>query len=184
MLFSVRGVLIQQLGLSLLLAVALQLSGCSSTEKRPLAFIPEAPQAHGGNHKAVTEALNLQGQPYVYGGESPAEGFDCSGLVVYVYNRQGIKLPRDSQSLARQLPAVQLDQRQPGDLLFFNTSKPFAHVGIYVGEDKFVHAPSSKTGQVMVSDLHQPYWQERFIGVRRPQRQQAELDSLLGCVAG
>lgn len=143
-----------------------QLTGCASNEKTPVTALPTA---GGGNRIAASEALQLQGKPYVYGGESPSQGFDCSGLVYYVYNRQGVRLPRDTQSLARQLPAVQPEQRQPGDLLFFNTDKPFSHVGIYVGDEHFVHAPSAHTGRVMVSDLRQPYWRERFIGVRRPQ---------------
>lgn len=142
-----------------------QLAGCASKEKPPLTALPTP---EGGNRIAANDALQLQGAPYVYGGESPSQGFDCSGLVYYVYNRQGVRLPRDTQSLARQLPAVQPEQRQPGDLLFFTTERPFSHVGIYIGGEQFVHAPSSRTGQVMVSDLRQPYWRERFIGVRRP----------------
>ncbi len=154
--------------LSQLLAalVLSQLTGCASNEKAALTAVPTP---DGGNQIAVTEALQLQGRPYVYGGESPSQGFDCSGLVYYVYNRQGMRLPRDTQSLARQLPAIQPEQRQPGDLLFFNTDRPFSHVGIYVGDERFVHAPSARTGRVMVSDLRQPYWRERFMGVRRPQ---------------
>jgi hypothetical protein len=142
-----------------------QLTGCASKEKAPLTVLPAS---EGGNRIAAKDALQLQGAPYVYGGESPSQGFDCSGLVYYVYKRQGVRLPRDTQSLARQLPAVQPEQRQPGDLLFFTTERPFSHVGIYIGGEQFVHAPSSRTGQVMVSDLRQPYWRERFIGVRRP----------------
>ncbi|WNB75579.1 MULTISPECIES: C40 family peptidase [Methylomonas] len=154
-----------------LLALALgQLAGCASTEKAPPIYLP---QTEGGNRMAVAEALQLQGAPYVYGGESPSEGFDCSGLVYYVYYRQGLRLPRDTQSLARQLPAVAPEQRLPGDLLFFNTERPYSHVGIYIGGEQFVHAPSARTGRVMVSDLRQPYWRERFIGVRRPLNRQA-----------
>lgn len=148
-----------------MLLLALILSGCATTEKAPPSVrLPLGP----GNMQAVKDALQLQGQPYIWGGQSPQEGFDCSGLVVYVYNRQGLKLPRTARSLAEQLPAVNINQRQPGDLLFFNTSKPFSHVGIYVGNDKFVHAPSARTGRVMMSSLQQPYWRERFIAVRRP----------------
>lgn len=154
--------LLCQFGVAVLLS---QLTGCASNDKPPLTAIP-APEI--GNRMAVADALQLQGKPYVYGGESPSHGFDCSGLVYYVYNRQGMRLPRDTQSLAKQLPAVQPEQRQPGDLLFFTTDRPYSHVGIYVGDERFVHAPSSRTGQVMVSDLRQPYWRERFIGVRRP----------------
>jgi hypothetical protein len=153
------------LGQILAVLVLSQLSGCATKEKAPLTVLPSS---EAGNRIAASEALKLQGAPYVYGGQSPSQGFDCSGLVYYVYNRQGVRLPRDTQSLARQLPAVQPEQRQPGDLLFFNTERPFSHVGIYIGDEQFVHAPSSRTGQVMVSDLRQPYWRERFIGVRRP----------------
>lgn len=153
------------LPLIVMLLVAL-LSGCASTEKLPL----NPPNPVPGNTRAALDALQLQGRPYVWGGQSPQEGFDCSGLVVYVYNRQGLKLPRTTQSLAQQLPGVHPDQRQPGDLLFFNTDKPFSHVGIYIGNDNFVHAPSARTGRVMVSNLQKPYWRERFIAVRRPVR--------------
>lgn len=153
-----------------LFALVLFLSGCASTEKPPLNGMISP---GSGNTRAAIDAIQLQGQPYVYGGESPQVGFDCSGLVVYVYNRQGLRLPRTTRSLAQQLPPVQPEQRQPGDLLFFHTDKPFSHVGIYVGDDNFVHAPSSRTGHVMMSSLKQPYWRDRFIGVRRPMQIQA-----------
>jgi cell wall-associated NlpC family hydrolase len=146
----------------------LLLSGCASTEKETPVLLDSQPPLVAGNIQAVQDALQLQGYRYRYGGKSPIEGFDCSGLVVYVYDRQGLKLPRTTQMLARQLPAVPLDQRQPGDLLFFHTEKPYSHVGIYVGDDNFVHAPSTRTGKVMLSSLQQPYWHKRFIGVRRP----------------
>lgn len=153
----------------LLIALTLFLAGCASDEKTPLTIAPAKPSVPG-NSRAVNDALQLQGQPYAYGGESPGNGFDCSGLVYYVYNRQGLSLPRDTQSLARQLPEVRPEQRVPGDLLFFNISgKAFSHVGIYVGDDRFVHAPSTRTGRVMTSSLNQPYWRDRFVAVRRPQ---------------
>jgi cell wall-associated NlpC family hydrolase len=151
-----------------LVLFVLILSGCATTEKLKLTQ-PSEKFSPSGNNKAAQEALQLQGHPYVPGGKSPNEGFDCSGLVFYVYKKQGLNLPRDTWSLANQLPSVQLNQRQPGDLVFFNiNTKPLSHVGIYVGHDKFVHAPSSHTGKVMVSDLNQPYWRERFTAVRRP----------------
>jgi cell wall-associated NlpC family hydrolase len=159
-----------QLKLIALLVIVAQLSGCATHEKAALSALPT--DITMANRQAANDAMQLQGQPYVWGGESPIEGFDCSGLVYYVYNKQGVRLPRDTWSLANQLPSVQINQRQPGDLVFFNTSsKPFSHVGIYVGEDRFVHAPSTRTGRVMMSDLKQPYWRERLIAVRRPQSQ-------------
>ncbi|MGR8930564.1 MAG: C40 family peptidase [Gammaproteobacteria bacterium] len=145
------------------------MAGCATIEKPTLS----PTQAETANIRAVNDALQLQGQPYVYGGESPQEGFDCSGLVVYVYQLQGLKLPRTTRLLAQQLPSVPPEQRRPGDLLFFHTNKPFSHVGIYVGDDNFVHAPSTRTGHVMLSSLQQPYWRDRFIGVRRPVELQA-----------
>lgn len=141
--------------------LALWLGGCGTA---PTAL----PPASLGNRQAAADALRLQGQPYRYGGERPGEGFDCSGLVQYVYARQGVRLPRDTLAMAQQLPEVSAGQRQPGDLLFFDTEgKPFSHVGLYVGEDAFVHAPGSGR-QVMRSSLAQPYWRTRLVGVRRP----------------
>ena len=154
----------------LLLVLISQLYGCASLENKP-ALKATAPQTviPEASRKAAKEALQLQGHPYVYGGETPQEGFDCSGLVHYVYNKNGVKVPRDTWSLANQLPSVQIDHRQPGDLVFFNTTdRDFSHVGIYVGDDQFVHAPSQRTGKVMVSSLQQPYWRQRFNAVRRP----------------
>lgn len=149
------------------LSVVALLVGCAGDDKPVLSIMSEKPEV--GNSRAANEALQLQGRPYVFGGQSPESGFDCSGLVYYVYNRQGVRLPRDTQSLARRLPEVRPEQRQPGDLLFFNISgRTFSHVGIYVGDELFVHAPSSKTGRVMTSSLSQPYWRERFVAVRRP----------------
>ena len=153
--------------IALCVALILQF-GCASNDKKNALALPSTPSA-SSNHMAASEALKLQGHPYVPGGESPQEGFDCSGLVYYVYNKQGVKLPRNTWSLASQLPSVQIEQRQPGDLVFFNTSDhAFSHVGIYVGNDQFVHAPSSEPGRVMVSSLSQPYWRQRFNALRRP----------------
>jgi len=111
-------------------------------------------------------ALNLRGTPYRNGGTDPA-GFDCSGFVKYVFEQNGISVPRtvgDQFRLGQQIDSRQLEA---GDLVFFTTTSPGAsHVGIVIGGDEFVHAPSS-TGQVRVERLSAPYWSTRLIGARR-----------------
>ncbi|MCG3202179.1 MAG: hypothetical protein NFCOHLIN_02058 [Gammaproteobacteria bacterium] len=114
-------------------------------------------------------ALSLTGTRYRYGGTSPAEGFDCSGFVRYVFGHFGVDLPRSAREMAAALPRVDADERRPGDLIFFNTNgRPFSHVGIYLGNGRFVHATSSRTRLVMVSELSDSYWRRRLNGVRRP----------------
>jgi cell wall-associated NlpC family hydrolase len=167
-------------GLAFTTALILQLTGCATQDKKSLNPLqgatleksqkPDADwQTNQHLERIIAEALSLQGRPYVPGGESPRTGFDCSGFVYYVFNRQGIKLPRDAASMAHELPNIQHHQRKPGDLVFFsiNRKRPFSHVGIYLGDDRFIHAASSRTGQVTISDMRLPYWQERFTGVRR-----------------
>jgi cell wall-associated NlpC family hydrolase len=111
-------------------------------------------------------ALALVGSPYAAGGASPEVGFDCSGLVAYVYDRALRRaLPRNTFDLARTGAAV--SEPQPGDLLFYNTQqRPFSHVGIYLGESRFVHAPSTG-GAVRIEDMRLAYWAKRFDGARR-----------------
>src|SRR5262245_10212649 len=111
-------------------------------------------------------ALALVGSPYANGGASPEVGFDCSGLVAYVYARAlRRELPRNTFDLARVGAAV--SDPQPGDLLFYNTQgRPYSHVGIYLGESRFVHAPSSG-GAVRIEDMRLSYWTKRFDGARR-----------------
>lgn len=117
----------------------------------------------------VNDALSLQGAPYRYGKDSPQEGFDCSGFVRYVYQRQGISLPRTAKDMALSLAQVPKQAVHSGDLVFFDINgEPFSHVGIYVNNDQFIHAPSRRTGRVLVSSLKNQYWQKHFIGVRRP----------------
>jgi cell wall-associated NlpC family hydrolase len=133
-------------------------SGCASVPEIKLTAQP------------VSEyALSLQGIPYHYGKDSPAQGFDCSGFVKHVYAQYGVFLPRTAPEMARSLPQIPTNNLHSGDLVFFNTNGiPFSHVGIYVDNDNFVHAPSRRTGKVLVSSLKNPYWRRRFIGARRP----------------
>ena len=113
-------------------------------------------------------ALAQLGVPYVYGGASPDPGFDCSGLVRYVFQRMGnVDLPRTTYELARVGKPVPSPALQPGDLVFFNTlRRDYSHVGIYLGEERFIHAPTSG-GVVRIESLRTDYWMRRFNGARR-----------------
>ncbi len=145
---------------AILLAGIVLFSGCASVpENKPLA----------DHSSTVDYALSLKGAPYRYGKSSPAEGFDCSGFVKHVYEHQGISLPRTSQGMAQSLTEVPKNELHSGDLVFFNTNgKPFSHVGIYVDNDDFIHAPSQRTGKVLVSSLKNKYWENHFSCARRP----------------
>ena len=114
-------------------------------------------------------AVSLVGSPYRLGGTSPESGLDCSGFVGHVFREAaGVTLPRDSRAISEAAEPLPREELQPGDLVFFNTlNRPFSHVGIYLGDDRFVHASSSRTGSVMVSRLNDRYWRERFDGARR-----------------
>lgn len=139
-------------------------SGCAS--------VPEIkPAAQQGQSTVISYALSLQGIPYRYGKDSPEEGFDCSGFVTHVYKKQGITLPRTVKDMALTLPPIPKNDVLSGDLVFFNTNGySFSHVGIYINNDKFVHAPSKRTGKVLVSSLKNQYWQKHYTGARRPRR--------------
>jgi cell wall-associated NlpC family hydrolase len=116
----------------------------------------------------AVQALAHLGVPYRMGGLSPQTGFDCSGLVAYVY-RQGaaLDLPRNTDALSRSGEPIGPDALQPGDLVFYNTlQRDYSHVGIYLGEDRFIHAPSSR-GEVRVENLRAEYWMRRYNGARR-----------------
>ena len=111
-------------------------------------------------------ALSLRGAPYRNGGSDPS-GFDCSGFVRYVFSQHGVTMPRTVTDLYRAGRQVSETQVEPGDLVFFSTVAPGAsHVGIAIGGDQFVHAPSS-TGEVRVERMSAPYWATRFVGARR-----------------
>jgi len=117
---------------------------------------------------AALQALFAVGVRYHYGGNSPDTGFDCSGLVAHVFDRAwGIALPRSTEEQRNVGRAVKRTDLQPGDLVFYNTrNRPFSHVGIYLGDGNFVHAP--RPGQrVRVESIDTPYWRARFNGARR-----------------
>jgi cell wall-associated NlpC family hydrolase len=114
------------------------------------------------------EALNLIGVPYKRGGKSPELGFDCSGFVSHVYEQSiGLVLPHNAKAMSREGENIDKNALQPGDLVFFNTMRrAFSHVGIYVGDGQFVHAPR-KGGKVRVEDIDASYWKHRYNGARR-----------------
>ena len=111
-------------------------------------------------------ALSLRGVPYRFGGTDP-NGFDCSGLVSYVFGQYGLLMPREAREQFKVGTTVARDRLEPGDLVFFSTVAPGAsHVGIAIGGDQFVHAPNER-GVVRVDQLTTQYWATRFIGAKR-----------------
>ncbi|MFU2486869.1 C40 family peptidase [Thauera sp. WH-1] len=116
----------------------------------------------------VDEALSYLGIRYRFGGTSPETGLDCSGLVLNVFrNAVGLDLPRTAREMAKLGDNIGRQELKPGDLVFFNTMRrTFSHVGIYLGDGKFVHAPSSG-GKVRVESIATRYWAQRFNGARR-----------------
>ena len=116
----------------------------------------------------LMRALGLVGTPYRYGGNTPESGFDCSGLVTYVFRDMlALNLPRTSRELAAmQGPKIEPQRLAAGDLVFFGNKGNVWHVGIYVGEGRFVHAPSTG-GTVRLDQLDGPYWREHYTGAKR-----------------
>ena len=116
----------------------------------------------------VVRALTLINAPYRYGGSSPGEGFDCSGLVRHVFQSVGApQLPRRSEDIRKLGEPITRAQLEPGDLVFFNTlSRAYSHVAIYIGDGRFVHAPA-RAGRVRIEALDDRYWRARFDGARR-----------------
>jgi cell wall-associated NlpC family hydrolase len=148
------------------LTTVLLAAGCASTsvEERPGGELPQPPSGMGS---AIAElALSMVGVPYRYGGEDPQEGFDCSGLVHYAYASNGLGVPRTSRGqfdAARKIPLADAGE---GDLLFFRDQEKLSHVGIYLGDGRFVHAPSSG-GSVSVARIDAPYYQLNLVAVGR-----------------
>jgi cell wall-associated NlpC family hydrolase len=118
----------------------------------------------------VVTAMNFIGVRYRRGGTSAEDGFDCSGFTRHIFdNSIGLVLPRraDEQARAPGLLSIGKDELKPGDLVFFNTLRhTFSHVGIYVGDGKFIHSPRAG-GEVRVEDMRMAYWTQRFNGARR-----------------
>lgn len=121
----------------------------------------------------AVQALSMIGIRYKYGGTAPEGGLDCSGLVRYVFKESwGKELPRTSEEMSRLGEKVNTQELQPGDLVFYNTlRRTFSHVGIYLGDNRFIHAPSGG-GQVRIESMDLSYWKKRFNGARRISQQE------------
>lgn len=135
-------------------------------DNRGQANVPAADPARA--NAVLMRAISLVGTPYRYGGNSPESGFDCSGLVNYVYRDMlDLRLPRTSRELAAvQGPRIAPAQLASGDLVFFGNGDQVSHVGIYVGEGRFVHAPNSG-GTVRLDRLDSSWWRDHYSGARR-----------------
>ncbi|HKT92992.1 MAG TPA: C40 family peptidase, partial [Paraburkholderia sp.] len=146
-------------------------SGSSSGENawrtRPPGF-PNFVDHSVGREEISIQAMGLVGIPYRWGGNTPDSGFDCSGLVKYVLSRSAsVDLPRTTAEMSTRGETIEPDEIAAGDLVFFNTTgRPHSHVGIYVGNLRFVNAPSTG-GTVRLDYLTNPYWAKRFDGIRR-----------------
>ncbi len=163
------------LRLLLLVSVCLALTACGGSRQTvrsqpvPARQWPQvAAEDPAAANAVLMRALGLVGTPYRYGGNTPESGFDCSGLVAYVFRDMlDLRLPRTSGELAKvQGPRIEPMRLAPGDLVFFGSRGSVTHVGIYVGEGRFVHAPSSG-GTVRLDHLDGSYWRDHYSGARR-----------------
>lgn len=161
-------------GLGLALLSASLLGGCGGHAPVRGAAPParhwatNAPADPAAANAVLMRALSLVGTPYRWGGDTPEGGFDCSGLVNYVYRDMlDLRLPRTSRQLAAwQGPRIDPDRLAPADLVFFGSDGDVSHVGIYVGEGRFVHAPNTG-GTVRLDRLDGTWWRDHYTGARR-----------------
>jgi cell wall-associated NlpC family hydrolase len=149
-------------------ADATEASPAETQAESPGTTPAESVRAGGRVQQLIEDALQLVGIRYRRGGSSTETGFDCSGFVGYVFREGlGLALPRTSREISRTGEPVDKNELEPGDLVFFNTMRhAFSHVGIYLGDNQFVHAPRSGRA-VRVEDLRDRYWAKRYNGARR-----------------
>jgi cell wall-associated NlpC family hydrolase len=160
--------LIAGLFASVPLAVAQETPGRSLTQAATATVKDVATSAWSSAQDLTEFALGLIGVDYKFGGNSPETGLDCSGLVRYVFQQvTGVTLPRTAREMSRVGDQVARDDLKPGDLVFFNTRRfAFSHVGIYLGDNRFIHAPA-RGREVEVATFDKSFWQQRFNGARR-----------------
>ena len=159
-----------------LLTLAALLSACANrtppapVAQKPVVFITHPEETSPVAADVLFRALGLVGTPYRWGGNTPDSGFDCSGLIKYVYNdAAGISLPRTTREMiVMRAQSIGQDKLQTGDLLFFATNggSQVSHAGIYVGEGRFVHAPATG-GTVKLDSLNKAYWQRAYLNAKR-----------------
>jgi len=149
-----------------LLSVVLTLAACAGSPPRVASATPAMKSENAPAARAADHALAMVGAPYRYGGVDP-DGFDCSGLVHYSFRKIGISLPRDTRSLRKVGMLIDLNDLAKGDLVFFDQEgKKSSHVGIYLGDGSFVHAPSTG-GRVRADKIDLTYWRKHFTEARR-----------------
>jgi cell wall-associated NlpC family hydrolase len=154
-----------------LLACALLFAGCTPFRPGlPSTAVPAPGGSAASEGAGIARVAAAQlGAPYRYGGTEPTRGFDCSGLVYYAHAQQGVAVPRTAAQQFAAARSVDPDDLAPGDLVFYRLvprQREVTHVGIYVGQGRFVHAPQSgrRVGEALLDD---PYWRERFAGAGR-----------------
>jgi len=150
-----------------LVAAVLLAAGCSSTPPRVARSTPSVLTTEQASDIAI-HALGLVGTPYRYGGNTPDSGFDCSGLIGYVYkSRAGVAPPRTVAQLNGFGQPIDADELRTGDLVVFGAGRAPTHAGIYVGQGRFVHAPSTG-GTVRLDQISAGYWARQKMAFRRP----------------
>ncbi|MGQ0697846.1 MAG: C40 family peptidase [Panacagrimonas sp.] len=150
----------RQLGVSLFVALALLLAGCTHSSYKP------TPETDALRRGIVLDALGQIGRPYRFGGTTP-DGFDCSGLVQYVFAQQGLKVPRTTREQHKSGEEIDLDEAEPGDLLFYSFNRSgIDHVAVYLGDGQAVHAPSTGK-QVIVAPVGNRWWMDRYVDAVR-----------------
>ena len=152
-------------------SLAVLLAACASAPPPAPARLPEQSSDRAGfparGNEVALFALGLIDTGYRFGGKNPQAGLDCSGMVSYIYDHgAGLKVSGSAADIARQGRPVERASLRPGDLVFFNTrNASFSHVGVYIGENRFVHAPSSN-GRVRIDQLDARYYAQRFEAAR------------------
>ena len=157
-----------------LLVLTLALNGCGRTPTKPdrtpvaTVVVPANTNAVDAANAVLFRAMSLVGTPYHFGGNTPNSGFDCSGLVTYIFrDAASVTLPRQSATMGA-IPGRELSRRQlqSGDLVFFAGGRAISHVGVYVGENQFVHAPNSG-GTVRLDNINGAWWKDHFVYGKR-----------------